>query len=145
MGRGVDILIAISKKHLHYSLFTKRIIAIEAQLYFLGLVGLYILKFRKLSNQAWTYQVFRYVLEHVSGPIYTIINTRCIRINPGKLKFILVKFSPDSGRLHRKYAKENQTLLTFLTTDTLSGLPCLYECKYEAYYNLFSYTVNLPG
>ena len=31
---------AISEKHLRYSLFVKRIIAIEAQLYFLGLVGL---------------------------------------------------------------------------------------------------------
>ena len=40
MGGGVDILIAISEKHLHYSLFVKRIIAIEAQLYFLGLVRL---------------------------------------------------------------------------------------------------------
>ena len=32
---------AISEKHLRYSLFFKRIIAIEAQLYFLGLVRLY--------------------------------------------------------------------------------------------------------
>ena len=39
----MDILIAISEKHLHYSLFVKRIIAIEAQPYFLGLVGLYLL------------------------------------------------------------------------------------------------------
>ena len=39
MGSGVDILIAISEKHLHYSLFVKRIIAVEAQLHFLGLVG----------------------------------------------------------------------------------------------------------
>ena len=31
---------AISEKHLRYSLFVERIIAIEAQLYFLGLVGL---------------------------------------------------------------------------------------------------------
>ena len=31
---------AISEKHLRYSLFVKRIIAIEAQLYFLGLVRL---------------------------------------------------------------------------------------------------------
>ena len=31
---------AISEKHLRYSLLVKRIIAIEAQLYFLGLVGL---------------------------------------------------------------------------------------------------------
>ena len=28
------------------------------------------------------------------GPIYTITNTRRIRIYPGKLKFILVKISP---------------------------------------------------
>ena len=40
MRRHVDILTAVSKKHLHYSLFVKRIVAIEAQLYFLGLVGL---------------------------------------------------------------------------------------------------------
>ena len=40
MRRRVDILIAVSEKHLHHSLFVKRIIAIEAQLYFLGLVGL---------------------------------------------------------------------------------------------------------
>ena len=53
-----------------------------------------------------------------------------IRIYPGELKFVLVKISPDSGRLHGKHAKENQTLLTFLTTDNLSGLPCSHECKY---------------
>ena len=40
MWRHADILIATSEKHLHYSIFVKRIIAIEAQLYFLGLVGL---------------------------------------------------------------------------------------------------------
>ena len=48
------------------------------------------------------------------GPIYTITNTQRIRIYPGKLKFILVKISPDPGRLHGKNAKENQTLFTFL-------------------------------
>ena len=48
-------------------------------------------------------------------PIYTITNTQRIRIYPGKLKFILVKISPDPGRLHGKHAKENQTLFTFLT------------------------------
>ena len=58
-----------------------------------------------------------------SGPIYTITNTQRIRIYPGKLKFILVKISPDPGRLHSKHAKENQTLFTFLTTENLSGLP----------------------
>ena len=40
MRLRVDMLIAISEKHLHYLIFVKRIIAIEAQLYFLGLVGL---------------------------------------------------------------------------------------------------------
>ena len=58
------------------------------------------------------------------GPIYTIKNMQCIRIYPGKLKFILIKISPDLGRLHDKHAIENQTLFTFLTTENLSGLPC---------------------
>ena len=52
------------------------------------------------------------------GPIYTITNTQRIRIYPGKLKFILVKISPDPGRLHGKHAIENQTLFTFLTAET---------------------------
>ena len=77
------------------------------------------------------------------GPIYTITNTQRIRIYPGKLKFILVKISPDSGRLHGKQANENQTLFTFLTSENLSGLPCLHECKYGAYSDLSSYAVNL--
>ena len=58
-------------------------------------------------------------------PIYTIRNTQRTRIYPGKLKFILVKISTDPGRLHGKYAKESQTLFTFLTTENFtSGLPC---------------------
>ena len=64
------------------------------------------------------------------GPIYTITNTQRIRIYPGKLKLILVKISPDPGRLHGKHAKENQTLFTFLTAENLPGLPCSHECKY---------------
>ena len=51
------------------------------------------------------------------GPIYTITNTQRIRIYPGKLIFILVKISPDPGRLHGKHlkhAKENQTHSRFL-------------------------------
>ena len=76
------------------------------------------------------------------GPIYTITNTQRY---PGKLKFILVKISPDPGRLHGKHAKENQTLFTFLTTGNLSGLSCSHECKYGAYSDLSSYTVNVPG
>ena len=78
-------------------------------------------------------------------PIYTITNTQCIRIYPGKLKSILVKISPDPGRLHGKHAIENQTLFTFLTTENLSRLPCPHECKYRAYSDLSSYAVNLPG
>ena len=79
------------------------------------------------------------------GPIFTITNTQRIRIYPGKLKFILVKISPDPGCLHGKHAIENQTLFTFLTTENLSRLPCLHECKYGAYSDLSSYAVNLPG
>ena len=70
-----------------------------------------------------------------SGPIYTITNTQHIRIYPGKLKFILVKISPDPGRLHGKHAKENQTLFTFLTTENLSRLSCSHECKRERIQN----------
>ena len=77
-------------------------------------------------------------------PIYTINNTQRIRIYPGKLKLVLVKISKDPGRLHGKHAKENQTLLTFLTAANSSVLPCSYECKYGAYSDLSSYAVNLP-
>ena len=79
------------------------------------------------------------------GPICTIRNTQRIRIYPAKLKFILVKISPDPGRLHGKHAIENETPFTFLTTENLSGLPCSNECKYGTYSDLSSYAVNLPG
>ena len=46
---------------------------------------------------------------------------------------------------HWIHDKEDQTLLTFLTTENLSGLSCSHECKYGAYSDLFSYAVNLPG
>ena len=55
-----------------------------------------------------------------SGPIYTITNTQRVRIYSGKLKFILVKISPDPGRLHGKDAKENQTVFTFLTIENFN-------------------------
>ena len=79
------------------------------------------------------------------GPIYTIKNTQRIRIYPGRLKFILVKISPDPGRLHGKHANKNQTLFTFLTAENLSGLSCSHECIHGAYSDLSSYTVNVPG
>ena len=66
-------------------------------------------------------------------PIYTITNTRRIRIYPGQLKFILVKISSTPGQRNPK------TLLRFLTTENLSGLPCSHECKYGEYSDLFSY------
>ena len=65
-------------------------------------------------------------------PIYTITNTQRIRIYPGKLKFILVKFSSAPGQ-------RKPTVFLFLTTENLSGLPCSHECKYGEYSDLFSY------
>ena len=53
------------------------------------------------------------------GPVYTITNTQRIRIYSGKLEFILVKISPDPGRLQGKHTKENQTLFMVLTTENL--------------------------
>ena len=65
----------------------------------------------------------------VLGPVYTTTNTQRVAIYPGQFKSILViKISPDSGRLHGRHAKENETLVTFFTTGNLSGLPCLQEC-----------------
>ena len=41
--------------------------------------------------------IFSYIS---SGPIYKTTSMQHIAIYPGKFKFILVKLSPDSGRLH---------------------------------------------
>ena len=65
-----------------------------------------------------------------------ITNTQLINIYPGELKFSLHKFSRNSDCLH---AKDNQTLLTFLTIGNLSELPCLHQYQY-----LFNYAVSLP-
>ena len=81
----------------------------------------------------------------VSGPVYTTTNTPRIAIYPGKFRFIPVQISPDSGLLHFRNAKNNQTPVMFFTTGNLSRLPCLHECKYGVYQNLFSYIMNLPG
>ena len=40
---------------------------------------------------------------------------------------------------------ENQTLFRLLTTENLSGLPCLHECKCGTYSELSSYAVNVLG
>ena len=77
---------------------------------------------------------------------HTITNTQRIRIYPGKLKFILVKISPDPGRLHGKHAIENQTLFMFLTTENLSAdSPVHTTANMEPVKDLSSYAVNLPG
>ena len=60
--------------------------------------------------------------------LHECANTQRIAIYPGKLKFIPVKISLDSKRLHRIHAEENQTLVTFLTAGNLSELPCSHEC-----------------
>ena len=65
-------------------------------------------------------------------------NTQRIASYPGKFKFILVKISPDSGCLHGRHAKENQTIVTFFTTGNLSGLPCLQECANTERINISS-------
>ena len=82
---------------------------------------------------------------YLLGPVYMTTNMQRIAIYPGKFKFILVKISQDSGCLHGRHAKENQTPVTVFTTENLSGFSCLHECKYRAYQNLFSYVVNSPG
>ena len=57
----------------------------------------------------------------VEGEYYFMIEASFIRqqfrsaysIYPVKFKFVLVKISPDSERLHGRHAKEDQTLVTF--------------------------------
>ena len=76
------------------------------------------------------------------GPIYTITNTQHVRIYSGKLKFILVKISPDPGRLHDKHAIGNHIKL--YSRFLLLRIYPVHECKYGAYSDLSSYAVNLP-
>ena len=64
-----------------------------------------------------------------SGPFTLLQITQRIRFYPGKLKFILVKISPDPSRLHDKHAIEKQTLFTFLTL--LRIYPCSHECLFR--------------
>ena len=60
-------------------------------------------------------------------PRFHATNTQRIAVYPGKFKFILVKISPNSERLHGRHAKENQTPITVFTAGNLSGLSCLQE------------------
>ena len=73
------------------------------------------------------------------GGVVTGLIDTCISLNLSQLNLT------DSGRLHCRHAKDNQTPVTFFTTVNLSELPCSHECKYGAYQTLFSYFVNLPG
>ena len=73
--------------------------------------------------------------KYAACPIYTITNMQRIRIYPGKLKFVLVKISPDPGLRKPNYSR-------FLL---LRIYPDSHECKYGAYSDLSSHAVKLPG
>ena len=92
--------------------------------------AIFALSLRQMGSSSFHMFIYARSEQCDLGPIYTITNTQHSRIYPGKLKFILVKISPDPGCLHGKHAKENQSLLMFLTTENLSGLSCSHECKY---------------
>ena len=98
---------------------------------------IFALSFKQMGSSSFHVFIYARSEQCDLGPIYTIRNSQRIRIYPAKLKFILVKISPDPGRLHGKHAIENQTLFTFLTTENLSGI-CSNECKYGAYSDLSS-------
>ena len=56
------------------------------------------LSLKKLSSSSFHMFIYGRSEQCDLGPIYTITNTQRIRIYPGKLKFILVKISPDPGQ-----------------------------------------------
>ena len=82
-------------------------------------------------TETYLINTFKYNEEDLD-PIYTIANTQRIRIYSGKLEFSLDKILSDSKRLHCKGTKDNQTLVTFVTSGNLSGLLYLHERKYGA-------------
>ena len=82
--------------------------------------AIFALSLKQMSSSSFHMFIYARSQQCHLGPMYTMTNTQRIRVYPGKLKFILVKISPDPGRLHGKHAKENQTLFTFLTTENLS-------------------------
>ena len=53
---------------------------------------------QQLSSSSFHMFIYAKSEQRDLGPIYTITNTQHIRIYPGKLKFILVKISPDPGQ-----------------------------------------------
>ena len=96
---------------------------------------IFALSLKQLSSSSFHMFIYARSEQCDLVPIYAITNTQCIRIYPGKLKFILVKISSDLGQRKPKLYSR------FL----LSGLPCSHECKYETYSDLSSYAANLPG
>ena len=74
-----------------------------------------------LDQTPWNFvQIFSTrvcLIYHLSSRLHDNKTTNSLRIAiyPGKFKFVLVKTSPDSERLHGRHAKENQTLVTFFT------------------------------
>ena len=100
---------------------------------------MFALSLKQMGSSSFHMSIFAGSEQCDFDPIHTITNMQCIRIYPGKFKFILVKISQDPGRLHGKHAKENQT------TENSFGLTFSHECKYGAYSDLSSCAVNLPG
>ena len=63
--------------------------------------AIFALSLKQMGSSSFHMSIYARLSEQCDlGPIYTITNMQRIRIYPGKLKFILVKISPDPGRLH---------------------------------------------
>ena len=62
---------------------------------------------KRLSASDFSYERKSAFRPHL---LWTITSTQRIRIYPGKLKFILVKVSPDPGRSHGKYMPKKTKL-----------------------------------
>ena len=72
------------------------------------------LSLKQMSSSSFHMFIFARSEQYYFGLIYTITNAHLIRIYPSKLKFVLVKISPDPGRLHGKHAKETKLYSRFL-------------------------------
>ena len=60
--------------------------------------AIFALSLKQMSSSSFHMFIYARSEQCDLGPIYTITNTQCIRIYPGKLKSLLVKVSSDPGR-----------------------------------------------
>ena len=60
--------------------------------------AIFALSLKQLSSSSFHMFIYARSEQCDLGPIYTLTNMQRIRIYPGKLKFILVKISPDPGQ-----------------------------------------------